>query len=205
MSSANSRQEIDATRRMGKLRRLTVAAMFLALAAMPNVTRAQHYEPVFVGLSDRTQFVNTGLVGALRYNYEAHKLADVNGDGLADLIAFVRTNHLSNDSDVYVALSQGTHFSPAQKWHDYFCTLEEICAVGDVNGDGLADLITFVRTNYGPNDSDVYVALSDGTRFGPGQKWQEYFCTLDELCMVGDVNGDGLADVMAIGYEYIIW
>lgn len=120
----------------------------------------------------------------------------MNGDGKADLIVFVRTSGRGNDDDVWVAFSDGMKFGPGQKWHDYFCTLAEICDVGDFNGDGKTDIVTFVRTSNRGNDDDVYVAFSDGTKFGPGQKWQDYFCTLDEVCAVGDVNGDGKDDII---------
>jgi hypothetical protein len=196
--------EIGATVRLGRRRVLVVAAMVLALATMPHFTQAQDLERVFVGLSDGTQFVNVGVVAALRYKYAVHKLADVNGDGKDDIIAFVQTNNGLNDSDVNVALTSDTPSGFAQKWQDYFCTQAEICEVGDVNGDGNADIIAFVRTNNAPNDSDVYVALSDGASFGAPQKWQDYFCTQDEICAMGDINGDGKADVVAISYEYII-
>jgi hypothetical protein len=155
-------------------------------------------DDVYVALSTGYQFGGTGVKWSDYFcvGQEICKVGDVNGDGKADVIAFVRTNNGSNDSDVYVALSNGVGFSTPQKWADYFCTLEEICAVGDVDGDGKADIVTFVRTNNGPNDSDVYVALSDGTKFGSSQKWHEYFCTLQEICAVGDANGDGKADLI---------
>ena len=53
---------------------------------------------------------------------------------------YLLATHGSDDSDVYVALSTGTAFGVRLKWHEHFCTLEEICAVGDVNGDGLNDI-----------------------------------------------------------------
>lgn len=83
-------------------------------------------------------------------------------------------------------------FKAGVKWHDFFCIGTEIPKVGDVNGDGKDDIISFTR---GTN-ADVYVALSDGTKFnGRGVKWHDNFCVGTEIPLVGDFNGDGKCDI----------
>ncbi|WP_280522177.1 FG-GAP-like repeat-containing protein [Amycolatopsis arida] len=119
---------------------------------------------------------------------EVPAVGDVNGDGRDDIITFTR----GSAADVYVALSTGTGFSPSTKWHDYFAVGAEFPAVGDVNGDGRDDIITFTR---GPA-ADVYVALSTGTGFSPSTKWHDYFAVGAEFPAVGDVNGDGRDDII---------
>jgi hypothetical protein len=57
----------------------------------------------------------------------------------------VKTNHSVGDSDVWIARSWGNTFGAGERWADYFCTLDETCAVGDVTGDGRDDVIAFVR------------------------------------------------------------
>ena len=195
--------QVFGKRGVSLLYRVCIALLLVGLAwfTTANVRAETHLnsDDVYVALSDGTKFVGTGIQWSDYFCTGAQicKTGDVNGDGRDDLIAFVRTTHLSDDSDVYVALSTGSSFGPLRKWHDYFCTLQEICEVGDVNGDGKADILAFVRTNNGVGDSDVWVALSTGSSFGPGQKWHDYFCTLQEICAVADVNGDGKADAVA--------
>jgi len=63
------------------------------------------------------------------------------------------------------------------KWQEYFAAGGEIPGTGDFDGDGKTDVATFTR---GP-DGDVYVAPSDGTKFGPGVKWHDYFCLGNEV------------------------
>jgi hypothetical protein len=114
---------------------------------------------------------------------------DFNGDGRDDIVTFTR----GTTADVYVALSTGYSFTgTGVKWHDWFAAGTEIPAVGDFNGDGKDDIVTFTRGGTG----DVYVALSTGYSFtGTGVKWHDYFAAGYETPAVGDFNGDGKDDI----------
>ncbi|MGH3655724.1 MAG: FG-GAP-like repeat-containing protein, partial [Micromonosporaceae bacterium] len=114
---------------------------------------------------------------------------DINGDGRDDIITFTQ----GANADVYVALSTGSGFGAGVKWHDWFAPAGEVPAVGDVNGDGKADIITFSNNAAG----DVYVALSTGSGFsGTEQKWHDWFAPYREFPAVADVNGDGKDDIV---------
>ncbi|WP_416903429.1 N-acetylmuramoyl-L-alanine amidase [Micromonospora echinospora] len=124
-------------------------------------------------------------------HHEVAAVGDVNGDGRDDIITFTH----DTNADVYVALSTGTSFTgTAVKWHDYFSITGEHPALGDVNGDGKDDIITFTQ---GPTTAaDVIIALSTGTGFGPPQKWHDLFAITGEQPRVGDINGDGRDDIV---------
>lgn len=72
-----------------------------------------------------------------------------------------------------VALSNGADaFGPPNRWHDYFALGDEVPGVGDFNGDGKDDIVTYLRGNV----AAVCVATSTGTRFdGTGRIWHDRF------------------------------
>lgn len=159
--------------------------------------------PVDVALSNGGSFVYAGIW----HNYfctagEWCESADVNGDGKDDIITFAKSS-----GKVYVELSLGYQFgdrqAPADQWQNFFCPGTEICDVGDFNGDGKDDIISFLRSDY-PNNQvtygDVYVGLSQGSAGAGGfisQKWNEYFCISQETCATGYVNADNKKDIVA--------
>ena len=147
-------------------------------------------------------------------------VGDVNGDGRADLIepalGFYLSAHPSYPPGVFqpqyidimalLGKTDGTFAVSTFAARNWFINDRPIPAnaFGDVNGDGRADLVIF-------SDSDYYalsVALgqSDGTfsglptqsdgPLGPSAGWTSQDLYPREL---GDVNGDGRADLVGFG------
>lgn len=130
---------------------------------------------------------------------EACRVGDFNGDGKDDIGAFVRSSQNGEGvGDVWIALSNALSFDASSVWHPFFCVGDEVCRVGDFNGDGKDDIAAFVRnTQNGEGAGDVWVALSNGQGFDTSNVWHPFFCAGDEVCMVGDFNGDGKDDIAA--------
>ncbi len=146
---------------------------------------------VYVALSSGTGFVGTTTKwhDFFALDGETALTGDFTGDGRDDIVTFTQ----GSLADVYVAPSTGTAFGASAKWHDYFSLDGEVPAVGDVNGDGRDDIVTFTRNAA----ADVYVALSTGSSFAASAKWHEFFATAGESPGLADVNGDGRDDIVA--------
>jgi len=126
--------------------------------------------------------------------------ADVNGDSRADIIAYNRRT-----SALLVTLSTGSSFGGGyrgyQTWNSSsgYTGEWDLLPPADVNGDGRADIIAYNR-----NNTMIDVTLSTGSNFGGGyrgyQVWNShsgYSSNEWTLLAPSDVNGDGLADIIA--------
>ena len=128
-------------------------------------------------------------------------LADVNGDGLPDAIAFAY-------GFVAVALSTGQSFRSYTGWISNFCegqgwkVGEHPRFMKDMNEDGMADIVGF-------GEDGVWVALSTGSSFSPASRWTRQLGNNDGfnaphiIRTLADVNGDGLPDAIAFAYGFV--
>jgi len=159
---------------------------------------------VFVALSTGTGFgAPQQWSSFFCRNGEVCKVADVNWDHRADLVAF-RHRPIGNPNGVYVALSNGSSFGAPQEWTNGFCQSTQTCEVGDLTGDGSADILALTRDP----SNDVFVGLSKQPVFGGGLPtqfelpalWSSFFCRTGEVCLVADVTGDRRQDLIAFNH-----
>lgn len=125
---------------------------------------------------------NSLMAGATKYF-----LADVNGDGNDDLIGYWAAT-----GDWYVALSSGSGFWPPTLWAQDEGNLNSSTDqfVADVNGDHMADVITWTAST-----GNWYVDESSGSGFyGPPTQWISGDGVGSSSQVVGDFDGDGKAD-----------
>lgn len=136
--------------------------------------------------------------GGWQVPYHPRYMADVNADGMDDVVGFA-------DDGVWVSTSNGSAFSAPSRWIAGFGYVAGGWRVdrhprflSDVNGDGRADVVGFA-------DDGVYVATSTGTSFAGASRWvAAYGASLGfgawsvahHPRFLADVNGDGMDDVV---------
>ncbi|RXW20833.1 hypothetical protein EST38_g5010 [Candolleomyces aberdarensis] len=140
--------------------------------------------------------------GGWRLDRHLRFLADVNGDGVLDIVAF-------GQKDVFVALGNGDGTFAAPRtvinknltYSGWGWTLDKHPrTLGDLTGDGRADIIGFANAG-------VYVVLNngDGTFQQPKLAvwdfgaWAGFWQVSKHLRFVADVNGDGRGDIVGFG------
>ncbi|MDC0670778.1 FG-GAP repeat domain-containing protein [Nannocystis radixulma] len=130
--------------------------------------------------------------GGWRDDRHLRLLADVDGDGLHDVVGF-------GDDGVVVAVSLGDHLAAPERWSDEFAgdtwhVERHPRVLVDVDGDGTLDIVGFA-------DDGVRVARGSGRDFQPATRavaaygdgeWQVEL----HPRMLADVSGDGLPDIV---------
>ena len=123
-------------------------------------------------------------------------LADMNGDGLLDVVGF-------SNGGPRVALNTGSGFGSLRGWGGGFSQSDgwrvghHPRVLADVNGDGRSDIVGF-------GDDGVHVALSTDTGAGASRRWSTAFASSGWFNgkfprSLADVDGDGKADVIGFG------
>lgn len=135
-------------------------------------------------------------------NYSGYNfmVADMTGDNKADLIAVSPVN-----GRAVLWESTGNKFSTAVTWMENQGNYSKYnFLVGDMTGDGKADLIAV-----SPSNGEVLIWKSTGSNFGSAKTWIENQGNYSEYnFLVGDMTGDGKADLIAVSPSKgraIIW
>jgi uncharacterized protein YkwD len=164
-------------------------------------------DPLFTASSFKLAAFGVGAGSWSSYDKYPRQVADVNGDGRGDIVGF-------GDVGVYVALgnADGSFQAPAFALSGFgagvgggsWTTANKYPReLGDVNGDGRADIVAFGETG-------VYVALgkTDGSfqapafalsGFGAGAGGGGWTSDDKYPRELADVNGDARADIVAFG------
>lgn len=128
-------------------------------------------------------------------------LGDLNGDGLYDLVT--ADERAGSHGAVAVRLGRGDGTFGAMTSYAMDEMASFSVAIGDFNGDGIGDLVTQGYTTTMPGFSSVSLRLGRGDgSFGSAVSFNAgNYCT--EM-KIGDVNGDGVLDIVTAGYDFYV-
>jgi hypothetical protein len=129
-------------------------------------------------------------------------VGDFDGDGKLDLVIANGCTDYSCDAtlDFYAGKGDGTFATPIRTIiGPYSGNILMSVYVADFNADGKADLALSAFDGYGDDPVGGFVLLSNGDgTFSQSGTYQ------DNVVAVGDINGDGLPDLVSSGFAPIV-
>ena len=133
--------------------------------------------------------------------YAVNPMEDLTGDGLDEVLAA-----FGNDTRAAYCFDGASvgDASVIWKWNAINDGVESICSPGDMNGDGFADAVA----GCGGNFVDNRVVMIDGSSIGEPAStlWTlETGSTVQDVSPIRDVNGSGIDDVLAGGWDYNVY
>ena len=185
--------------------------------AHPNEGRAQLYLGSRAGLEFPPAWSHNGGRSDVRFGWGSAGVGDVDADGYDDVAvgAPLWTQGKVERGAIFIFRggASGLHAEPAQvilgeSSGDLIGTTRTIARLGDVNGDGRADL-AYGEIGYDRTAADQgRVSVHLGTRHGvtPRPAWSAAgfgsSCMLGCGVVCGDVDGDGHVDLLVGGHGY---
>lgn len=158
----------------------------------------------FPGSPDQT------LYGVTEWDYfgsDVSVLGDVNGDGFDDVaISAYVASDWSGKTSVYLGTPGGLEETPSRVFAgEYANAGVHGSAVGDVNGDGFADvMVTGIPDADHTAAQDLYLGGTNGFADTPDQTFDDPGTDNTGIYLygAGDLNGDGYDDVIASDYAW---
>ncbi len=192
------------------------------LVAAPLLLASPVMAQTSVELSELEGINGSTFLGIDSYDFAGQSVSsgDINGDGIEDLIIGA-PGYYNDPGEVYVVFGDTSGFSASLELSDLDgtngFTLNGIdtydragsaVAAGDINGDGVEDLI-IGTSNYYNDPEEVYVVFGDTSGFSASLELSDLDGTngftlngintddrAGSAVAPGDINGDGVADLI---------
>jgi flagellin len=154
------------------------------------------YATVRLGLGDGNFGTATAFSTEGRASY-ALSLGDLNGDGVLDLVSAGQDDSFNGYATVRLGLGNG-NFGTATAFSTEGLASNAL-SLGDLNGDGVLDLVTAGFDNSSNGSATVRLGLGNGN-FGTATAFSNEGRRSNALSL-GDLNGDGVLDLVTAGYD----
>ncbi len=190
---------------------VVVSAPYYDTTALTDTGRVEVYAGTPLGIAEAPLWSATGDQPGAHFGASAATAGDTDGDGYADLVVGAPRHDAAGDNAGYAALfaGGGDGLSAAPVWavtglQSGMGFGTAVGTAGDVNGDGLADIVVGAPGYDGGERNEgalfVYHGSAGGLHSTPLWRVEcnrDYAYCGFAVNSAGDVNGDGYADLVA--------